>query len=550
MSSGYNGAKLLVDCLVKQGVEFVFGLPGAKIDAVFDALLDSSIKLITCRHEQNAAFMAGIYGRLTGKPGVVLVTSGPGVANLVTGLLTANTEGDPVVAIGGNVPLCMKYQASHQNTDNIKLMESVTKARMEASVVESIPEIVTNAFRIAAEPHAGAVFISLPQDVGKELTQLKAPDAPPPLRLGSANLELINEAATLINQAKNPVLLLGEESSRPINCVEIQEFIRKTHIPTVCTYQAAGVVSRELLEFFVGRIGLFKNQPGDILLNNADLIISVGFNAVEYEPELWNSKGDKKIIHINYDRAHICTEYRPLLELVGSIRFTMQNLTKQTEKTQGNFDYKKLSKELMDKIASGKSHENMPVHPLKFIYELRNILDDEAIVITDVGSNYMWMARYFLSFKPHHLLFSNGQQTLGVALPWAISTKLSHPKKTVVSVSGDGGFLFSAMELETAVREKLHIVHFVWVDGSYNMVKEQELQKYNRPSAVQLGYVDIVKFAESFGAKGFKIESIGQLASTIKAALAHTGGPVLIEIPIDYKDNPALFELATETNSH
>ncbi len=540
MSVIHNGARLLVECLVKQGVEFVYGVPGAKIDAVFDALLDTKIQLIVCRHEQNAAFMAAAYGRLTGKPGVVLVTSGPGVANLATGLLTATTEGDPIIAIGGNVSRGMKLKASHQNTDNIKLMEAVTKARMEVAVVESIPEIIDNAFRIAARPYAGAVFISLPQDVGLEVTTVQAPDPMPPVVWGGADNALIIQAASFMNNAKNPVLLLGQESSRSINAAAIQALIAKTHIPVICTYQAAGIVSRELLEYFVGRVGLFKNQPGDILLNQSDLVITIGYNPVEYDPEIWDSESDKKIIHINCEPSDVRKGYFPILELPGDIAKTVETLTSKVN-VHTSTEYKKLSQGLLDKINTGKTHETMPVHPLRFINELRAILDDEAIVIADVGSNYMWMARYFLSFKPHHLLFSNGQQTLGVALPWAISAKLTYPNKTIVSISGDGGFLFSATELETAVREKLHIVHFVWVDGSYDMVKEQELQKYNRPSGVQLGAVDIAKFAESFGARGYKVNQIDELVPTIKAALAGEG-PVLVEIPIDYKDNPELFE--------
>lgn len=540
-----NGATLLVACLEKQGVEFIFGIPGAKIDAVFDALVDSSIKLILCRHEQNAAFMAAAYGRLTGKPGVVLVTSGPGVSNLATGLLTATTEGDPIVAIGGNVSRNMRLKASHQNTDNIKLMEAVTKARMEVAVVESIPEIVTNAFRIAAAPHSGAVFISLPQDIGHELTTLKAPDAIPQTLFGSANTDEIARVAAKINQAKNPVLLLGQESSRPDNCAAIRAFIAKTHIATISTYQAAGVVSRELLPYFVGRIGLFKNQPGDILLNQSDLVICVGFNPIEYDPEIWNSDSSKHIIHINYDIAEIRATYHPLIELPGDIAITMNQLASKTT-YQSDVTNQHLYQNMLDAVAAGKDHQSMPIHPLRFIHDLRNALGDDAVVVADVGSNYMWMARYFLSFEPHHLLFSNGQQTLGVALPWAMATRLVHPNLPIVSVSGDGGFLFSAMELETAVRENLHFVHFVWVDGSYDMVKEQQLTKYHRPSAVQLGAVNIKQFAESFGAKGYKVENADQLLPIIQQALADKG-PVLVEVPIDYSDNPALFETTSGT---
>lgn len=534
-----NGAQLLVECLEAQGVTHVFAIPGAKIDAVFNALLDSSIRVIVCRHEQNAAFMAAAQGRLTGKPGVVLVTSGPGISNLATGLLTATTEGDPVIAIGGNVARNMRYKAAHQNADNLKLMEAVTKARMGFSVVDSIPEIIANAFRIAAQPHAGAVFLSLPQDVGLEATTLVAPKPSATIQLGSANAALIKQAAQRINQAQTPVLLLGQESSREINSVAIQTFIKQSQIPVISTFQAAGVVTRELLPYFVGRVGLFANQPGDKLIEQADYVITIGFNPGEYDPEMWNDDARKPIIHINYDIADIRHAYTPDIELCGDIALTLQSLESHII-PHTSTDYRRLFQDIEDKIAEGESHQAMPIHPLRFIDALRTILDDDAIVAVDIGSNYMWMARYFLSYKPHHLLFSNGQQTLGVALPWAMGAKFVYPNKTIVSISGDGGFLFSAMELETAVREKLHIVHFIWVDGSYDMVKEQQLMKYQRESAVKLGAIDVVKFAESFGARGYKVTQADQLVSTIQAALSGEG-PVLVEIPIDYQDNPSLF---------
>lgn len=544
MKNGKNGAKLLVECLEARGVTHVFGIPGGKILAVFDALIDSSIKVILCRHEQNAAFMAAMHGRLTGKPGVVLVTSGPGVGNLTTGLLTATTEGDPIVAIGGSVPRAMLLKASHQSANNLQLMEAATKKCVEVSVIEEIPEVIANAFRIATEPHAGAVFISLPQDVGRELTDLKAPVVPKPILLGGAALVSINDALAQITQSKHPVLLLGEESSRLNNCEAIRRFIEKAKIPVVGTFQAAGVVSRKLVHYFGGRVGLFKNQPADILIDESDLIVSIGFNPIEYDPEIWNKDQKKQIIHINYDPAAIRQGYLPIMELVGDIATTLDDITQKiTPHTV--LDYKKLSQEYLTETDEGKNYNTMPLHPLRFIHELRHILDDDAMVICDIGNNYIYMGRYFLSFNPHHLLFSNGQQTLGVALPWAMAAKMVYPNKTVVSISGDGGFLFSAMELETAVRLKLHFVHFVWVNGGYGMIKDDEMRTFHRVSAIEFGKIDIVKFAESFGARGYKISSADELAPTIRAALAGDG-PVLVEIPIDYRDSPKLFEALHE----
>lgn len=541
-----TGAKLLVDCLVKHGVKYIFGIPGAKIDAVFDALLDSPIKLILCRHEQNAAFMAAAYGRITGHPGVVLVTSGPGVSNLATGLLTATTEGDPIVAIGGNVATSMKLKESHQSTDNIKLMEAVTKARMEVLSADNIPEIVENAFRIATKPRSGAVFISFPQDICKQETQIKAPMPVAIPLAGYAPNTTIEKAAKIINEAELPVLLLGEEASRTVNTQMIREFLSRYPMATIGTYQAAGVVSHELVKYFVGRVGLFKNQPGDKLLDMADVVITIGYNPVEYDPETWNSASNKKIIHIDYNQTDIHTCYSPSVEIVGSIALNIEKLflhLTPREQLKHEKEIKELQDELKKKIDTGARHSGKLMHPLRFIHDLGLAVDDDTTIISDIGSHYMWLARYFFSYSPHHLLFSNGQQTLGVALPWAIATHLARPKGKIISISGDGGFLFSATELETAVREKIPFVHCVWCDGSYNMVKEQQLLKYHRDNAVNFGYVDIVKFAESFGAQGFRVNHAGEFTGILKKALS-LEEPVLIEIPIDYSDNPELFILS------
>lgn len=543
-----KGAVLFAKCLVQQGVEIIFGLPGAKIDALFDALLDTPIKVVLCRHEQNAAFMAGVYGRLTGKPGVVLVTSGPGVSNLITGLLTATTEGDPIVAIGGGVPRAMKLKESHQSADNIQLTEGATKLSVEVLLADTIPEIVDNAFRIATAPRSGATFISIPQDILEETTQVLPHSAIPPIHFGRADKALIEKAALWIQEAKNPVLLLGLEASRSENTQAIRTLLSKTRIATVNTYQAAGVLSRELLDCFVGRVGLFKNQPGDTLLESADLVVTVGFSAVEYDPEVWNVHKGKKIIHIDYSPADIHSTYVPSLEILGDIASNLheiKNLLPMRAHVNELSKVQKLQDQLKDRMAISSHNNKSLIHPLQFIAALREVIDEETIIACDIGTHYMWVARYFFMFNPHHLLFSNGQLTLGVALPWAIAAKLVRPKSKVISISGDGGFLFSAMELETAVREKLHLIHCVWCDTTYDMVRQQQLMKYKRESTVRFGTIDHVKFAESFGAKGFRVNHPDELLTILNKALT-TDGPVIIEIPIDYSDNPALFKTINE----
>lgn len=544
-----SGAKLLIQCLEAHGVKRIFGIPGAKIDTVFDAIKDSSIELILCRHEQNAAFMAAAHGRLTGEPGVVLVTSGPGVSNLATGLLTATTEGDPIVAIGGNVSRAMKLKESHQSTNNIKLLAAATKWGVEVILAKNIPEIVDNAFRIALRARRGATFISFPQDVGYELTDAVPHKSLLPIRQGHAPLDLIQQVAEKISQAKLPVFILGQEASRPENTRAIRALLSKTKIPVVNTFQAAGTISRELKDCFLGRVGLFKNQPGDLLIDQSDLIITIGFNPAEYDPEIWNFKFNKNIVSIDYQMADIHTCYCPELELLGSISATLEQLAIYLP-SRLNLPNPDLIKKLQ-KAHTALVTTPMPnkVHPLDFINALRAAIDDQTLITCDIGTNYMWMARYFYTFEPHHLLFSNGQQTLGVALPWAIAAKMAYPKKKVISISGDGGFLFSGMELETAVRYQQSFIHFVWDDGTYNMVKEQQLMKYHRDSGVNLGHLDLVKYAESFGAVGEVLSSADQIPLILKKYEHHIG-PVLVQVPINYHDNPELFKMidASEGN--
>ncbi|KXZ20583.1 acetolactate synthase [Bacillus nakamurai] len=540
-TSGKNrGAELVVDCLVEQGVTHVFGIPGAKIDAVFDALKDKGPELVLCRHEQNAAFMAAAVGRLTGKPGVCLVTSGPGASNLATGLLTANTEGDPVVALAGNVIRADRLKRTHQSLDNAALFQPITKYSVEVQETGNIPEAVTNAFRAASAGQAGAAFVSFPQDVVNEITSVKNVRSVPSPKQGPAPEELISAAIAKIQTAKLPVLLVGMKGGRPEAVKAIRELLAKTKLPFVETYQGAGTLSRELEDQYFGRIGLFRNQPGDLLLEQADVVLTIGYDPIEYDPKFWNVKGDRTIIHLDEIQADIDHAYQPELELLGDIAATVR----QIEHDAVKFDMCSHKQEVLDELKqmllesekAPAEHNSDRVHPLQIVQELRSAIDDNVTVTCDIGSHAIWMSRYFRAYEPLKLLISNGMQTLGVALPWAIAATLVNPGEKVVSVSGDGGFLFSAMELETAVRLKSPIVHLVWNDSTYDMVAFQQMKKYNRTSCVDFGNIDIVKYAESFGATGLRVESPEQLADVLQKGL-NTEGPVIIDIPVDYSDN-------------
>ena len=540
-----TGAGLLVKSLEAQGVEYIFGIPGAKIDKVFDTLLDSKIKTVVCRHEQNAAFIAGGIGRMTGKAGVALVTSGPGCSNLVTGLATANSEGDPVVAIGGAVTLSNRLKQIHQSMDTVSLFRPITKFSAEIDSADSVSEVVANAFRAAESGRPGAAFISVPQDVmmGSADGEVLTPVAPE--TLGPADADAIAAAAALINAAEQPVLLLGLLASQPRAAEAVRVLLAKTKLPVVCTYQGAGVVPRELFDRFGGRIGLFHNQPADKLLDAADVVVAVGYNPIEYEPSLWNKGRKRHLIHIDAVSADIDKDYRPQLELTGDIAATLRALAAQVERKTPSADAQFIKDIARDRAIFAERAavlNGVPIHPMRLVHELQALLSDDMTLCLDMGSFHIWLARHLYSFRARQILMTNGQQTLGVGLPWAIAACLVRPGEKVISISGDGGFLFSAMELETAVRLKCNLVHLVWIDGSYDMVGIQEMAKYGRLSGVAFGPVDVIRFAEAFGAKGLSIETPDQVAPTLKGAVAMQG-PVVVGIPVDYRDNHRLMEM-------
>ncbi|MEC5319427.1 acetolactate synthase AlsS [Brenneria populi subsp. brevivirga] len=539
------GASLIVKHLEQQGVQYVFGIPGAKIDRVFDALEDSPIEMIPVRHEANGAFMAAAIGRLTGKAGVTLVTSGPGCCNLVTGLATATTEGDPVVAMGGAVKRAESLKLTHQSLDTVSLFQPVTKFSAEVRASSAISEVLANAFRAAETGHPGASFISLPQDIVNDPVTsavLVRPTLPP---INGAPHTDIENVARMIQQAKNPILLLGMMASQPKNAEALRRLLHKSQLPVTSTYQAAGAVDQQSFDHFAGRVGLFNNQTGDKLLQQADLIITVGYSPVEYDPVLWNS-GKAKLVHIDVLPANIDSAYLPDVELVGNIAETIDALTHDilspmSMSAQTQAILRDRCQQRHDLALRGMKMRGFAIHPLRLVRAMQDIVNNDVTLCVDMGSFHIWLARYLYSFRARQVLMTNGQQTMGVALPWAIATSLIHPGQKVISVSGDGGFMQSSMELETAVRLKSNLLHIIWVDNAYNMVEIQELKKYHRASGVKFGPIDFKAYAEAFGATGFAVEAEDELVPKLRQAM-DTQGPAVIAIPVDYSDNQRLME--------
>ncbi|WP_263356769.1 acetolactate synthase AlsS [Acidicapsa ligni] len=540
-----SGAEVVVEALERRNVRWAFGVPGAKIDSVFNALKDSSIQTVVCRHEQNAAFIAGGIGRMTGKAGVAIATSGPGSSNLVTGLATANTEGDPVVALAGAVALEDRLKKIHQTLDSVSLCRPVTKYSVEVDSPSAVAEVMENAFRAAEAERPGAAFVSLPIDVMGAPAACEAIEPCEIPTLGAADVESIAEAARLINKAQRPIVLLGMLAGRPENIEAVRRLLDDGKLPVVGTFQAAGAVSLTEYPSFAGRVWQTNNMPGDQALAAADLVVTIGYDPVEYWPSIWNRGNKRTIIHIDSGRADIDNSYRPSVELIGGIGPTVAALANIVMHSGPDTVMSKLLKEIVQqreeaaRIAAAKG--GTPIHPLRLVSGLQSLLSPDMTLCLDMGSFHLWIARNLHSFRARQVLITNGQQTLGVALPWAIAATLVRPADKVISISGDGGFLFSAMELETAVRLKSNLVHMVWIDGTYDMVATQEREKYGRASGIEFGPVDPVKYAEAFGAKGMMIKSPDEIGPVMKRAL-DAQGPVIIGVHVDYSDNHLLFD--------
>ncbi|WP_367026954.1 acetolactate synthase AlsS [Methylococcus sp. ANG] len=545
-----TGADLLVDSLQALDVQYVFGVPGGAILPILNVLAERGPRFIVCRDETGAAFMAQAWGRITGQPGVVLTTSGPGLINAVCGVATATEDRDPLVVITGQVPRAVQFKQSHMNLDSVGLFAPITKWSVEVEEPNTVSEILVNAFRVAQAPRCGAVHVSVPNDMLTAPVSVQALAPPDSACWGTAPDNVIERAAALLDTAEDPAILLGVRAGTPPVADAVRRFLSRHPLPVAMTFEAAGTLSRDLVEHFVGRVGYVLNQPGDDVLRQADRVLAIGYDPIEYEPSAWVSPRSQ-VIHLDALPATLDRAYRPAAELLGDIADNLDALGShlQIRAPAERPAVTEARRRLLEEQGRGAALAGAPIHPLRFIHDLRATLDDEVTVTCDVGAHEIWMARYFFCYAPRHLLFSMGHQTMGVALPWAIGAALARPGKKVVSVSGDGSFLMTCMELETAVRLKLPIVHVVWKDGGYNLIHSLQMRDYGRSFGAEFGPTDFVKLAEAFGATGYRIESADDVVPVLKQALV-ADTPVLIEVPIDYSDNADLVDAINASAQH
>ena len=545
-----NTAELLVKCLENEGVKVVFGIPGEENLAVMNALARSSIRFITVRHEQGAAFMADVYGRLTGHAGVCLATLGPGATNLITGVADANSDGAPLVAITGQVSTDKIHLTAHQFLDLTKMFEPVTKRTKLVMRPDSVAEITRLAFKYAeGEGKPGATHIDLPVDISLE----DVPEDEAPLhRAGpnpeSASLEHIEIAAGLIFRSQNPVILVGSDAVREDASEALTEMAETLHIPVVNTMMAKGMIPYTS-PYSLWTVGIPQKDYANRVLENADLLICVGYDIVEYAPQRINPTRKTPILHVNTTPAHINKYYQTTCEVVGDISDSLHRITLRTHRTQEPTVALAIREQLVAEHESYASDASFPMKPQRVLIDVRKAMRPGDILLSDVGAHKMWIARHYNCYKPKTCLISNGFATMGFSLPGALAAKLVSPDKRVLVVTGDGGFMMNSQELETAVREHLPFVVLVFVDGGYGLIKWKGMDKFGETHYCDFTNPDWVAYAEAMHCKGYRITAADDLLPTLEDAFRQEV-PALIECPIDYAENGKLTQHLKEVYAH
>lgn len=531
-----NTAELLVQCLENEGVEYVFGLPGEENLHVLQALRTSSIQFITTRHEQGAAFMADVYGRLTGKAGVCLSTLGPGATNLMTGVADANLDGAPLVAITGQVGTDRMHIESHQYLDLVAMFSPVTKWNTQIVRPSNTAEIIRKAFKVAQREKPGAVHIDLPENiaampVGAAFTLQR--DSQESIY---ASFRSFNRAAEAICKAKHPLILVGNGAIRANASEALTEFATQLNIPVVNTFMGKGVIPYTH-PLSLWTIGLQQRDHVSCAFDQADLVIAVGYDLIEYSPKKWNPESKIPIIHIGATPAEVDSSYIPTVEVIGDLTDSLYEITKRADRTgKPQTLAAKVRADLIADYEEYAQDTGFPVKPQKIIYDLRQVMGPEDIVISDVGAHKMWMARHYHCDRPNTCLISNGFAAMGIAIPGALAAKLVHPDRKVVAVTGDGGFMMNCQELETALRVGTPFVVLIFNDQGYGLIEWKQMNQFGESAFIHFTNPDFVKFAESMGLKGYRVESAADLVPTLQKALADDV-PAVIDCPVDYREN-------------
>jgi acetolactate synthase-1/2/3 large subunit len=533
-------AQFFVQCLENERVQYVFGIPGEENIHLIDALNGSSIRFILVRHEQGASFMADIYGRLTGRAGVCLATLGPGAINLLLGTTDANTDSAPLVALSAQVGLNRIYKESHQSVDLVSMFKPATKWADIIPSPQAIPEMVRSAFKVAQTERPGAVFLALPEDI----EALPMPEGFRPLEINvvqdsSPSDAQVARAVEILRAAKKPIILAGHGAARNQASEALLRFSDSLHIPVATTFMGKGVFPDNHPNA-LGAVGFMRHDFVNFGFDQADVILCIGYDLQEFDPIKINPKGEKQILHIHRCPAQVDAHYHVAVGLQGSISRSLDALRQELKPTPGlNPTHLNIRRLLQEELDKGRNDNSYPVKPQRLVADIRAAMGESDVVLVDTGALKMWMARLYPTYQPNTCLISNGLATMAFALPGAIGAKLADPSRKVLAVMGDGSFLMNSQEIETALREHIPFVALVWVDGAYGLIKWKMDLELGRHSHIGFGNPDLVKYAESFGAKGYLIARAEDLLPTIQRALADDTVSI-IACPVDYAENNIL----------
>ena len=539
-----KASDLFVKCLEAEGVTHIFGVPGEENADMMISLLDSDIEFVLCRHEQAAAFAADTYGRLTGKAGVCLATLGPGATNLVTGVADANMDRAPLVCIIGQGSTKRLHKESHQNMDAIAMFKPITKWAHSIYDPANVPEVVRKAFKVAEAEKPGATCIELPEDIAKGEVDL-LPMRVSKTRRAAADHKAVREAVDLISQAKSPIILAGNGAVRKRAAAQLKRLAHKAGIGVVNTFMGKGALPRSD-DHCLMTMGLQGRDYINMALDEADLVIAVGYDLVEYSPDFWNLHGGKKIIHIDFWPAEVDQYYPVDVDVVSDVADALWQINEELNNRYmaGNLlprfdiaDRAKLRQAMLDDFAMEKDDQSFPMKPQKILWDVREYLGPSDILISDVGAHKMWISRYYQSDDANTCLISNGFCTMGFALPGAMGAKIAQPDAKILSICGDAGFLMNVQDLETLVRLKLNVVIMVWVDGEYGLIKWKQQNSFDgKHSELAFNNPDFEMLAKSFGMWGRTLSDASQIPDALAEAYAQEG-PALIAVPVDYGEN-------------
>jgi acetolactate synthase-1/2/3 large subunit len=540
-----KASDVFVECLEAEGVKHVFGIPGEETLDLNESLADSSIEFVPVRHEQGGAYIADVYGRLTGRAGVCLGTLGPGAMNLATAVADAFLDRAPLVALTGQGDLERMHKESHQYIDVPRVFQPITKWNARLSDPAIIPEVVRKAFKVAESEKPGATHIELPEDVMAAEVEAQPLPRRKPVQPEPSARELL-KAADLIRGALNPVALAGNGVIRAHAAPALREFTRATGIPVAETFMGKGLLPPDD-PHALGSVGLQSGDYNMAGFEEADVVIAMGYDLVEHSPEHWNPKRDKKIICVDSIAAEIDEYFVPEVELVGDIYHILARLAEECRHVPHSGGSHRLREVVMGRFEAAKNDDQFPMQPPRALWEIRQALGREDVLVSDVGLHKLWIGRMFPAYEPNTVLIANGLAGMGFAIPAAIAAKLVHPERKVVAVNGDGGFLMNCQELETAMRLGTPFVTVIWENRQYGSIVWKQDKKFGRHFGVDFTNPDFVRLAEAFGMPAWRCESVEDFTRRLREALA-MDVPTLIVLPIDYSIDVAISEeLGTET---